>query len=94
MDNSTTQDLNQGITYVSSRGEVDVRTMVTVHARRSLEKLVRENGWSIVSTELGKALVARAALDGHIPTQTDVISGEGRMLRDPVTGHWSGKWVK
>jgi hypothetical protein len=95
MDNSTTQDLDQGLVYRSSReGDVEIRTMVTVHARRSLERLVREFGWSVVDTPLGRALVDRSKLDGHVATQSDSFLPGAKTLRDPETGKFSGVWSK
>jgi hypothetical protein len=95
MDNATSQDFSQGLVYVSSReGELLIKDLVTTHARRSLEKLVKEHGWNVVDTPLGRALVDRSKLDGHVATGVDSISGERFMLRDPETGCFSGSWSK
>jgi hypothetical protein len=86
------QDLGQGRAYVScGRGRLQVRKMVVTHASRALRRLELELGAEVRETELARALLRRAELEGSACTQVRAIAGEGRMLRGPA-GRWVGCW--
>jgi hypothetical protein len=65
--------------------------MVVTHARRALQRLELELGAEVRETELARALLRRAELEGSACTQVRAIAGEGRMLRGPA-GRWVGCW--
>jgi len=93
MDNSTTQDFDQELVYQSSRGPIEIPTMVVTVAVRSYDKLQRTHGHTILGTPLMEALGRRAQLEGSIASQVDAISGDKKMLRG-TDGKFVGAWSK
>ena len=91
MDNGRQQDFTQELIYESSRGPIEISTMVVTVAVRSYDKLIRLQGHSILGTPLMEALGRRARLEGSIATQVDAIQGDKRMLRG-TDGRFVGAW--
>jgi hypothetical protein len=88
MDNDLTQDT----TYQSSRGPIEIRTMVVTVAVRSYDKLLRTQGHSILRTPLMEVLARRAQLEGSIASEVHAVSGDKRMLRG-TDGRFVGGYV-
>jgi hypothetical protein len=84
------QDLDREV-YLSARGTLAVKRMVTRHAARALALLEAEHGGRVRETVLGRALAARAQLDGSQRTEVPAVQGEGCMLRGRQ-GHFVGAW--
>jgi hypothetical protein len=79
--------------YESSRGPIPVSEMSIPHALRAATKLAREHGEKALRTPLGQALARRALLTGSAATDVETKRQHRLMLRDPITGRWSGAWT-
>lgn len=88
--------LAQGERYwsESSQSFTEIRLMPVPHALRAVAKLERKCGFDILSTPLGKALLARTE-QGVDAVATDIVGFGGRkMLKDRNTGKFRGAWAK
>jgi hypothetical protein len=95
MDNIPTpeavQNLRQGLIYQSSRGPIEIDSMVVTVAVRSYDKLLRIHGHSILGTPLMDALARRAQLEG---TTASPIDAQGKQMLRRSDGTYAGAWYR